>query len=98
MVKMQNLVIWIQTTSLFTYPIYKDIAEDVETRFDNSNLELDRPLPKGKDKKVTGLMKDELRVKTYSYQKENNHEDKKANDTKKCAIKKRKLEDYKNCL
>ena len=98
MVKMQNLVIWIQTTSLFTCPIYKDIAEDIETRFDTSNLELDRPLPKGKDKKVTGLMKDELRIKRYSYQKENNHEDKKANDTKKCDIKKRKLEDYKNCL
>ena len=25
---------------------YKDIAEDVETRFDTSNHELDRPLPK----------------------------------------------------
>ena len=25
--------------------IYKDIAEDVETRFDTSNYELDRPLP-----------------------------------------------------
>ena len=31
--------------------IYKDIAEDVETRFDTSNFELDRPLPKGKNKK-----------------------------------------------
>ena len=30
--------------------IYKDIAEDVETRFDTSNFELDRPLPKGKNK------------------------------------------------
>ena len=28
--------------------IYKDIAEEVETRFDNSNCELDRPLPKEK--------------------------------------------------
>ena len=27
--------------------VYKDIAEDVETRFDTSNFELDRPLPKG---------------------------------------------------
>ena len=26
--------------------ICKDIAEDVETRFDKSNYELDRPLPK----------------------------------------------------
>ena len=40
--------------------IYKDIAEDVETRFDISNFEIDRSLPKGKMKKVIGLMKDEL--------------------------------------
>ena len=36
--------------------IYKDIAEDVETRFDISNYELDRPLPKGKTKKIFGFM------------------------------------------
>ena len=33
-----------------TYGICKDIAEDVETRFDSSNYELDGPLPKGKNK------------------------------------------------
>ena len=43
--------------------IYKDIAEDVETRFDSSNYELecnyiDRPLPKKKKKKLIRLMKD----------------------------------------
>ena len=43
-----------------TDDIYKDIAEDVETKFDTSNFEIDRPLPKGKNKKVLGLMKDEL--------------------------------------
>ena len=32
--------------------IYKDIAEDVETRFDTSNYEIDRPLPTGKNKKL----------------------------------------------
>ena len=31
--------------------IYKDIAEDVETRFDTSNYELNRPFPKAKTKK-----------------------------------------------
>ena len=31
-----------------TDDIYKDIAKDVETRFDPSNYELDRLLPKGK--------------------------------------------------
>ena len=40
--------------------IYKDIAEDVETRFGTSNYELDRLLPKWKNKKVIGLIKDEL--------------------------------------
>ena len=30
--------------------IYIDIAEDLETRFDTSNYELDRPLPKKKYK------------------------------------------------
>ena len=35
-----------------TDDIYKDIAEDVETRFDALNYELDRLLPKGKNKKV----------------------------------------------
>ena len=58
--------------------VYKDIAEDVETRFDTSNYELDRPLVKNKNKKVIGLMKDRLggkimiqfvglRAKTDSY-------------------------------
>ena len=40
--------------------IYKGIIENDETRSDTSNFELDRPLPKGKNKKVIGLMKDEL--------------------------------------
>ena len=61
---------------------YKDIAEDVETRFDISNYKLecnpiDKPLLKGKNKKVTGLIKYQLggnsikfvrlRAKFYSY-------------------------------
>ena len=28
-----------------TEDIYKDVAEDVERRFDTSNYEIDRPLP-----------------------------------------------------
>ena len=43
-----------------TEDFYKDIANDVEKRFDKSNYEIDRPLPTGKNKKVIGLMKDEL--------------------------------------
>ena len=51
MVKKQNCVTWIQAVSLYTQKtvdIYKDIAEDVETRFVTSNYELDRSLLKGK--------------------------------------------------
>ena len=43
-----------------TEDFYKDIANDVEKRFDTSNCEVNRPLPTGKNKKVIGLMKDEL--------------------------------------
>ena len=38
--------------SIKTDDIYKDIAKDLETRFDSSNCELGRPLLKGKNKKV----------------------------------------------
>ena len=61
-----------------TKDFYKDIAEDVKERFDTSNFSYDRPLPIDMNKKVIGLMKDELggdiitefvalRPKAYSY-------------------------------
>ena len=93
-----------------TDDIYKDIAEDVETKFDTSNFEMDRSLPKGKNERVIGIMKDELsgqimkeffglRAKIYSYLKDNNDEDKKSKGTKKCVIKiKLEFEDYKSCF
>ena len=60
-----NYVTWIQT--FFVYikadDIYKDITKDVQARFDTSNDELKRLLPKEKSKKVNGLMKDELNGK-----------------------------------
>ena len=82
-----------------TNDISKDIAEDVKTKFDTSNFELDRLFPKRKNKKVIGSMKDELvsevmkeffrlRAKAYSYLKDNNDEDKNANGKKKCDKKK----------
>ena len=43
-----------------TNDFYKDITSDFENRFDTSNYEVNRPLPTGKNKKVIGLMKDEL--------------------------------------
>ena len=74
--------------------IYKDIIEDAETRFDTSNYELDRPLSKGKNKKVIGFMKSELggkiitkfvglRANTCSYLIDNGSEDKKVCHKKK---------------
>ena len=39
---------------------YRDIVNEVESRFDTSNYEVNRLLPTGKNKKVIGLMKDEL--------------------------------------
>ena len=93
-----------------TEDFYKDISNDVEKRFDTSNYEVDRPLSTGKNKKVIGLMKDELggkiitefvtlRPKTYSYLTDNCKEHKKAKGTKKCIIKRMiKLNDYISCL
>ena len=93
-----------------TEDFYRDIASDVEKRFDTSNYECDRPLPTGKNKKVIGLMKDELggkimtecialRPKTYLYLTDDCKEDRKAKGTKKCVIKRRlKFNDYKDCL
>ena len=46
--------------SIRTENFYVDIAADVEARFDTSGYIPDRPLPVGKNKKVIGLMKDEL--------------------------------------
>ena len=43
-----------------TKDFYKDIAMDIKERFDTSNFIYDRPLPIGVNKKVIGLMKDEL--------------------------------------
>ena len=40
--------------------IYEDIAKDVEARSDTSNCTLHRPLTRGKDKNLVGLMEDEL--------------------------------------
>ena len=46
---------YMDTDSFIVYikrdDIYKDIEEDVETKFDTSDYELDRPLLKGKNEK-----------------------------------------------
>ena len=93
-----------------TDDIYKYIVEDVETRFDASNYELNRPLPIGKNKKVTGLMKDKLGeklmtkfvglwAKANSYLTNDGSEDRNPKDTNKYVIKiKPKFENDKKVL
>ena len=93
-----------------TKDFYKDIAENVKERFDTSNYIYYRPLPIGVNKKVIGLMKDELggdiitefvalRPKAYLYITNDVIEMKKAKGTKKCVVNKMlRFEDYKKCL
>ena len=95
--------------SIETDDFYKDIAEDVKDRFDMSGYNPDRPLPIGLNKKVIGLMKDELggekmtefitlRQKMYAY-KTGSAESKKCKGIKKCVVRKTiSFKDYKNCL
>ena len=92
-----------------TKDFYKDIAMDVKESFDTSNCIYDRALPIGVNKKVMGLMKDELgggiitefvalRTTAYSYINNDFTELKKAK-RKKCVVKKMlRFSDYRNCL
>ena len=93
-----------------TWNIYADIAKDVETIFDTSNYELERPLLKGKNKNIIGLMKDDLggklitelgalRPKIYIYLIDDSDKNKKIKMQKKCVIKRKtEFEEYKHCL
>ena len=93
-----------------TEDFYEDISDDVPARFNTSGYCPNRPLPVGLNKKVIGLMKDELggkimtefmalRPKLYSYKKLDGSEDKKCKGIKKCIVKKTlTFEDYKTCL
>ena len=112
--KDSNLKLLYMDTDSLVYNIktedfYRDIAEDVETRFDTSGYVSGRPLPTGRNKMVIGLMKDELggkimkefislRPKMYSY-RVGEDEPKKCKGIKKCVVKKTiSFEDYKRCL
>ena len=89
-----------------TDDFYKDIAEDVKDRFDMSGYNPSRPLPVGLNKKLIGLMKDELggeimaefvtlRPKMYAYKMGSAE----SNKCKGCIVKKMiSFKDYKNCL
>ena len=88
---------------------YKDQAHDIKSRFDTSGYVPDRPLPVGTNKKIIGLMKDEigggimkefvtLRPKMYAH-KVGSSESKKCKGIKKCVVKKMiSFEDYKHRL
>ena len=110
----ENLTLCYMDTDSLIYDIkmddfYKDIADDIASRFDTSGYNPDRPSPVGLNKKVIGLMKDELgggimsefvtlRLKMYAY-KVGSSESKKCKGIKKCVVKKAiSFEDYKNCL
>ena len=83
-----------------TEDFYRDIAKDVEERFDTSGYSKDenRSLPIGKNKKVIGVVKNglgekimiefvALRTKKYAYRKiEKKVEDKCCKGTKKCVV------------
>ena len=84
-----------------TEDFYEYITDDVEKWFDTSDYDEHdkRPLPIGMNKKVIGLMKEELggkiikefaelREKTYAYLMDDDNEHKKAKETKRCVIKK----------
>ena len=89
---------------------YKDIAKDVEKVYHTSNYTVERPLPIGQNKRIIGLMKDELggkirkefiglRPKFYSNLTDDGKIDKKAKGTKKCVIKLLIMFDnYSECL
>ena len=95
---------------IITEYFFEGISNDVEAWYDTSNCDENgkRPLPIGKNKKVIGLFKDELRerfmeefcalrAKTYSYLMDDNSEFKKSKGTKKCVIKRELIiENYKD--
>ena len=96
--------------SIKTKDFYADITDDIPTRFATSGYIPDRHLPIGLNKKVIGLMKDELggtimtefvalRPKLYSYRVLDGVENKTCKGIKKCIVKKTLMfKDYKNCL
>ena len=81
-----------------TEDFYEDIANDVKEWSDSYNYDNNRVLPKGKNRKVIGLFKDELggkimteivvlRAKTYAYLIDDDTEHKKTKGKKMCSKK-----------
>ena len=95
-----------------TEDFYKDIAGDVKDRFDTSDYPENHPsgIPTGENKKVLGMMKDEvagkiikefvgLRSKLYSFVMDDGGETKKCKGIKKQVVERSiRHEHYKTCL
>ena len=113
--KFKDLLLCYMDTDSLVYHIgtddfYAEISKDVPTRFDTSAHRSDRPLPVGLNKKVIGLMRDEmggeiieefisLRPKLYSYRKSGGVVGKKCKGIKKNVVKRTiTFEDYKLAL
>ena len=95
-----NLTLCYMDTDSLIYRIetddfYKDISDDVKDRFDTSDYNSSRPLPVGLNKKVIGLMKDELgreimtefitlRPKMYAYKAGSSESTTGRDEVKKC--------------
>ena len=97
---------------IHTDDFYKDISNDIITKFDTSDYPSDHPsgILTGVNKKVIGMFKDEvagkqitcfvgLRPKLYSFKIEESKEVRKCKGIKKNVIKKKlDFEDYVDCL
>ena len=109
-------LLFTDTDSLFyeiqTEDFYKDISGDVKDKFDTSDYPENHPsgIPTGINKKVLGMMKDEvvgknikefvgLRSKLYSFIMEEGKENKRCKGVKKQVVENSIThEDYKTCL
>ena len=110
----ENLKLCYKDTDSLVYHIktedfYEDIAKDVKVRFDTIGYKKEdaRPLPIGLNKKIIGLMKDELggeivtefvafRPKLYAYRK---LDDKRCEGIKKCVVKEdKRCKGIKKCV
>ena len=95
----------LESNKILMYEFWYDYVdpkygEDVETRFQTSDHVLDRPLPKGKNIEVIGVMEDQLggkimiefvrlRGKNYSYLIDDRSEEKKSKRQKKVCHKRK---------
>ena len=98
--------------SIQTEDFYKDISQDIETKFDTSDYPKEHPsgILTGVNKKVIGMFKDEvagkqithfvgLRPKLYDFKVEEGKEVSKCKGIKKNVVKKTiNFDDYVQCL